>query len=1057
MLEEALRHEQQGDAISAQQLFGEAQQRLEQALRHLGSWSLRGNPDADRGRVRVLLNLTQCPDTDIDARTQHFQRAEQLLGSMERNAQTVTWRAQLHALRAQRLELDASARAHDYASAWETLRGPWLCEAEDLDDWRYQLVDGVIGLGERHEEYSTAIRMLADFLDVMVPPRYARLVVEHTSRAHLFAELAELLRRSGRHRETIARCDQAIAAHRADDDGLSVAHLVELEQTRAKALLALGAPTEALAALERACQLEHPLADTDDPVLLDARLTYINAALEHGHIDLATAHGDALRARRPAPAARFPGDPLPARWHLTLGRVCQASRDHQAAEAHFAAAGRQLSHRDNSALADLRARLSLERGKNLLARGLAEDAARILIEGQAHWRVEHLLLMPEIDQAGFLEHMGLLAAHAALLEDPLKYFVQASADFQTRLELTPAFTAEGEPDAGFGDLSDAAKRLHGAWFSTALAQQDADSAVNALYRFGAGNLMLGMVDEFIAGIPGIEHNEEFGAVIRARTALRETAARLAARCDGAQFDRLGVSPKVQQKYGAATTGSTATEHSEELSELYCQFHKQARSYSRAKEQMPADGGWLVRAARGDQFAMDRAMLTEATTPQRSVLLLVRLPRAGREPLSGFLVISHASTLTWISTDDMDALQQAAVDLGTGLNHQRGYRFRANYAESASRLAPPQGGKAGAAADWASAAALYKNLFWQPLAPYVEGLSELCIVPIGLDGTLLVELGAPQGLVTRHYPSLAILGYRHERRTRLRNTFFPPVTRVRALSTHWHAGEQNDIPHTRTEMQAVEMVWQASPKLPLAAGIADADATLAAYATHGHYLPGRGLSTFIEIEPGVRLDMHRVHGTKKQPYLVIMTACVAGQIEPDVNGNPLGLVAAFLLRGTEFVIASVLPLPDDWTPVFSLLLHQALARTDPVDPVGAFLEAKRRFAVGEWYPHTRYILDEAIARNHALLTRRHEHRLSDVLLGRNWQEDWPDAIEPELRRRAVADDVLDGLFTACRDAPAEQRVRLVAEVMAAHEAHCFDDPLPPDGPRQAILHGLRIFG
>ncbi|CAN0219240.1 unnamed protein product, partial [Phaeothamnion confervicola] len=60
-----------------------------------------------------------------------------------------------------------------------------------------------------------------------------------------------------------------------------------------------------------------------------------------------------------------------------------------------------------------------------------------------------------------------------------------------------------------------------------------------------------------------------------------------------------------------------------------------------------------------------------------------------------------------------------------------------------------------------------------------------------------------------------------------------------------------------------------------------------------------------------------------------------------------------LRGAEYVVAPVQPVPDFYMPLFTCLLHQAWQRCG--EPHAALLEAKRRLRARAWYEDTaRYL-------------------------------------------------------------------------------------------------------
>ena len=77
--------------------------------------------------------------------------------------------------------------------------------------------------------------------------------------------------------------------------------------------------------------------------------------------------------------------------------------------------------------------------------------------------------------------------------------------------------------------------------------------------------------------------------------------------------------------------------------------------------------------------------------------------------------------------------------------------------------------------------------------------------------------------------------------------------------------------------------------------------------------------------------------------------MVGRTREDRDGEPLGLVSAFLLRGARYVVAPLQPVSDCLMPLLAGLFHQAWRAG--LAPPEALTEAKRRLASGDWYPDT----------------------------------------------------------------------------------------------------------
>jgi hypothetical protein len=79
------------------------------------------------------------------------------------------------------------------------------------------------------------------------------------------------------------------------------------------------------------------------------------------------------------------------------------------------------------------------------------------------------------------------------------------------------------------------------------------------------------------------------------------------------------------------------------------------------------------------------------------------------------------------------------------------------------------------------------------------------------------------------------------------------------------------------------------------------------------------------------------------------ACLLGRMD-ETRSDPIGWVAALLLKDTETVIAALTPVSDFFTPLLSLLYFQTRysASAPLTRPEEALAEAKRRLLTGAWY-------------------------------------------------------------------------------------------------------------
>ncbi len=77
-----------------------------------------------------------------------------------------------------------------------------------------------------------------------------------------------------------------------------------------------------------------------------------------------------------------------------------------------------------------------------------------------------------------------------------------------------------------------------------------------------------------------------------------------------------------------------------------------------------------------------------------------------------------------------------------------------------------------------------------------------------------------------------------------------------------------------------------------------------------------------------------------------SSCVVGRTR-EVNGEPLGLISAGLLRGARYLVGWSVPVDDLGAALFALLYHSIWR--DCADPEEALIRARSAFLTGNWPP------------------------------------------------------------------------------------------------------------
>ena len=179
-----------------------------------------------------------------------------------------------------------------------------------------------------------------------------------------------------------------------------------------------------------------------------------------------------------------------------------------------------------------------------------------------------------------------------------------------------------------------------------------------------------------------------------------------------------------------------------------------------------------------------------------------------------------------------------------------------------------------------------------------------------------------------------------------------------------------IPMVDCECMAVRDLFRlsrSSPRIeyPFEFEAFEGNAELLFFSCHGGPDPNYPFSIALHIGPDQMLDIHCIHGSRLYAKYVFISACLGGVMKEDWDGNPMGLYAGFWLRGTRVVVASIVPVPDEWMPMLSVLTLQAFLR-DGLPLHSALAEGKRRLRSGDWYgDSTAHVGDgtEAVLRRH----------------------------------------------------------------------------------------------
>ena len=251
------------------------------------------------------------------------------------------------------------------------------------------------------------------------------------------------------------------------------------------------------------------------------------------------------------------------------------------------------------------------------------------------------------------------------------------------------------------------------------------------------------------------------------------------------------------------------------------------------------------------------------------------------------------------------------------------------------------------ADPADMAAWVRDRFWPAVRSSLQPVTEFHLVTHGTTHTWPFDEGCPPGVALFRYPGLAAF---HGLR---RAPTLPHPEPQHALLTRCHDALDGPrpIPLVNAEVTMARQLW-------LGTGSEDTGKSVdrplcALIACHGHHDDRDPALAWLQPGPVERLDFQAIL-QRRWPPVLFLSACLAGRITEDPDGDPLGLISAFFLAGARVVIAAMQPVPDLYMQLLSTLFFQTWIR-ESTHPVHALRIAKHRLRTGDWYPETGELL------------------------------------------------------------------------------------------------------
>jgi len=240
-------------------------------------------------------------------------------------------------------------------------------------------------------------------------------------------------------------------------------------------------------------------------------------------------------------------------------------------------------------------------------------------------------------------------------------------------------------------------------------------------------------------------------------------------------------------------------------------------------------------------------------------------------------------------------------------------------------------------------------FWQYWADALENVQTFHLVTQGNLHILPYDLGCPTHINLYTYPGL--LFYYQTRHTL--SSISPIKNKILGVKVY-DAIDSFPIPLVNAEKALLEQLWVHTLQT-----LSDFNQSIQwfalHFACHGEMrYEDDPLSAYLLLNKSKdidkQLDARKVLNSSLRPQVVFQSACVVGRVTEDIDGDPLGLVSTFFLRGARYIIAAVQEVDDFYMPLLVCLFYQTW-QPDKITPHEALHEAKRRLQTGDWYSDT----------------------------------------------------------------------------------------------------------
>ena len=738
----------------------------------------------------------------------------------------------------------------------------------------------------------------------------------------------------------------------------------------------------------------------------------------------------------------------------------------------------------SSTTLDTRSDLKGFRGNILINIGVGYIQMGNFHESLRVWRQVDLLYSKNFDlskyphnrgvRAKLLSNMSLLLSH---MEDANAWSRASSRRLVSMLELAPR-----DRVGPWAEMRDCFARFHANWLEHCLETEDYETIPEVLLAL-QGREML--TDAALEQASAADPDGPVDHYCQTRKRLREIIEALRGTSEAS-----GVGPSAPMgsdgirmmagPVGPVTSGPAAEPaHIQALNAEYRELHGQLGDLRSAAAAV--DGfAWL----NAGHSRITHTDLCAVLAPHERALILFPHKESSHGLLLGPQAEDGEASITYIPLPFLPAIAAQARRFDVSISGRMGIR----HTQIDPALEPRDGHETDSASGedhtdgapkvipfsndeisqfWPEQVKALKSGLWDAVQEHMGDATSLTLLSAGDLHNLSLEPGRPDGVTLTRLPGLSFFAL-------MRGLYTPEEAEEERTSTNDLDANQSEHPSS-----VAILVDEAATDIPLAA-------------TEGRdaarYLKGRGVdvahpSSYPEAGGGSIGLLHVAsHGgiradEEGMPYSVIAHSegsigedrianapaarhvfaniCVGGQTyDNPLDGDARGLVGGFLRQGSDWVVTSLRPLPDEWTYPFGLLLtHVHDTQTDMPFP-DVLAQTRQLYMDGGWPDWvTRAFIEamqgkvrasklgEAINTSRKSLVR---DELAHTVSAWWWQEGLSDKIEAILR--SAKDKAWTDQISALIDTAISETVAVYAST-----------GIPLSWARDTVVYGHTLFG